>query len=244
MSKIADIIKTTSHRPWTLPAEQWQYYQEWNNALFLHWSVATDMIKPLIPPGLEIDTIQGKTWISLVAFTMEKIRPRNLPVLAAVSTFHEINVRAYVLKDNKPGVYFLNIEAQKIVSVLIAKSLSGLPYEKATISRTQKGNTAYFVSENKAKNFHLDVSYETGSEGYAKTDIDKWLTERYCLYLDKGKNIYRYEIHHEEWDVKKVNIKRINLHYQIGALVIGNRRPDLSHFSKGVQVLAWRRHKA
>jgi uncharacterized protein len=243
MNKISDILKITSHRPWALPMQRWQYYQEWNNALFLHWKIPSQIIKPLIPVNISLDTLNGETWVSLVAFTMQKIRPRNLPALTVISDFHEINLRAYVTKDNKPGVYFLNIEAQKIISVLMARSLSGLPYEKATIQKTREDNLVRYASDNKVKKFKLEALYEISEADYERTDIDKWLVERYCLYVDKGHDLYRYQIHHKEWNVKQAKLKKLNLHYQIGDLSINDKQPDLVHFSEGVKVLAWKREK-
>lgn len=243
MKNISDILKITSHRPWALPTGQWKYYQEWNNAIFLHWQIPADVIQSLIPKGLQLDIIDGKTWISVVAFTMEKIRPRNLPALTAISNFHEINLRAYVFRDNKPGVYFLNIEAQKIISVLIAKSLSGLPYGKADISRTKKEDLFTYVSKNKLKNFNLELSYKIEEGPYKKSNLDVWLTERYCLYINKNGSLFRYDIHHEEWNIKRINLTKLNLQYKIGNLFIKEQRPAIAHFSEGVRVLAWTRQK-
>lgn len=239
---ISEIIKVTSHRPWTLPEGQWQYYQEWNKALFLHWEIPVEILQPLIPEGLEIDILNGKTWVSLVAFTMENIRPKSLPPLSIISNFHEINLRAYVLKDSKPGVYFLNIEAQKIISVFIAKSLSALPYEKAKITKAEINDLVTYTSYNKLKNFNLEVEYKVIEDTYAKSDLDKWLTERYCLYVTRKNNLFRYEIHHEEWILKTVKLEKLKVNYQIDTLVIKDLQPDLIHFSEGVKVLAWQRH--
>ena len=243
MKNISDILNSTSHRPWSLPAGQWKYYQEWNNAIFLHWKISTDIIQSLIPKGLELDTLDGKTWISVVAFTMEKIRPRNLPALTAISTFHEVNLRAYVSRDNKPGVYFFNIEAQKTISVLIAKSLSGLPYKKSNISRIQEGDLFSYVSRNKLKDFNLELTYQIDDFPYKKTNLDKWLTERYCLYMSKNGNLFRYDIHHEPWNIRKINLTTLHLQYRIGNLSMEEQQPDIAHFSEGVKVLAWTRQK-
>lgn len=128
MRSIDAIINSIDHRPWELPATRWTYYQEWNRALFLHWKVPQDLLRPLVPPGLELDVHDGETWVSLVAFTMEQIRPRGLPAVGFVSNFEEINLRTYVRVGNKPGVYFLSIEAGNVLSAFIARNLSGLPY--------------------------------------------------------------------------------------------------------------------
>lgn len=63
----------------------------------------------MVPHDLEIDLFEGKPWVYLVAFTMEKIRPKYLPSFPPISDFDEINIRTYVKKDNKAGVYFLSI---------------------------------------------------------------------------------------------------------------------------------------
>lgn len=66
---------------------------------------------------------------------MEKIKPINFPAVSIVSDFHEIDIRTYLTDKNKAGVWFLNIEVEKNISALVARMLSGLPYEKASINR-------------------------------------------------------------------------------------------------------------
>src|SRR5687768_14912863 len=107
---IQEILNHTEHRPWGIPKDKWKYYQEWNHAVFLHWQVDVNELKKFVPEGLEIDLYDGKPWVSLVAFDMENIRSRNLPSFSPISNFHEINIRTYVKKENKTGVYFLSIE--------------------------------------------------------------------------------------------------------------------------------------
>jgi len=104
--KIKDILNTTAHRPWKMPSENWKYYQEWNNVLFMHWQVELEALRPLVPKDMEIDLFGGKPWVSLVAFTMQKIRPKQLPSFPPISDFDEINIRTYVHYNGKPGVYF------------------------------------------------------------------------------------------------------------------------------------------
>jgi len=107
---IREILNTTEHRPWKMPTEKWKFYQEWNNVIFLHWQVELSELKKFVPEELEIDLFGGKPWVSVVTFTMEKIRPKNLPSFAPISDFDEVNIRTYVKSNNKTGVYFLSIE--------------------------------------------------------------------------------------------------------------------------------------
>ena len=103
---IEEILRSTDHRPWPIPTNSWSYYQEWNNAIFLHWEVELSELKKHVPKELQIDTFQGKTWVSVVAFTMEKIRPKNLPYFNPISNFHEINISTYVKANGKQVFIF------------------------------------------------------------------------------------------------------------------------------------------
>lgn len=222
------------YREWEIPREDWSYYQEWNKSVFMHWEVPYEDLQPLVPSGLELDSFDGKYWVSIVAFTMEKIRPAYLPPFAPISNFDEINVRTYVRKNGKAGVYFINIEAGKYLSAFLSKMLSGLPYEKSQISRGDN----FYSSYNPNKGFKLDLSYEIGSRISNKTPLMVWLTERYALFLENDGEIYAYEIQHAEWELNQVFIEDLEIYYSIGNLIFDSK-PDLCQYSPGVKVLAW-----
>lgn len=238
MSAIKEILSKISHRPFEMPKGDWIYYQEWNNAVFLHWEIPFQILRQLVPKPLELDNFEGKYYVSVVVFTMEKIRPKYLPSVSFLSDFEEINVRTYVEKDGKKGVYFLNIEAEKWLSAFVAKSLSGLPYEKSEIHRIEN----QCISTNKNKSFHLNINFEIGETLQQKTDLDLWLTERYCLFLDLGKNLYRYDIHHEEWEIKSLKINHLEIDYRLENCIL-NHAPTLTHYSNGIKVVSWKREK-
>jgi len=236
MTTIHDILSNNNHRPFALPASPWAYYQEWNKALFLHWKVPHNALRKLVPKELNLDTFENEAYISLVAFTMQNTRPRNLPALKFISDFDEINIRTYVNNNNKPGVYFLSIEAQKYLSVLIARNLSGLPYEKSKIHRTK----SEYHSVHSKKGFHFNTKFQVGETLAQKTERDKWLTERYCAYLDYNNVIGRYDIHHKEWNIQDVTLQHLSLQYTLGDITL-TTSPDFIHYSEGVKVLAWKR---
>lgn len=233
-----EILGSTSHRPWTIPTGQWKYYQEWNNAVFLHWEVDLYDLQGIIPPGLDIDLYEGKPWVSLVAFTMEKIRPRHLPPFSPISNFDEINIRTYVKRGLKNGVYFLNIEGGTRVSCAVARLLSELPYHHSSMSR--QGNT--YHSENKHFKDRFRILYDVGQEINEKAALDKWLTEKYALFQDTDTTINRFEIHHVEWPIYELDIKEITVDYPRFKNLL-KAFPDRMHYSPGVQVLSWDKKK-
>ena len=229
-----EILQSTAHRPWPLPEGRWAYYQEWNDAIFLHWQVDAAALRQLVPEPLELDYHDGKAWVSVVAFTMEKIRPRLLPPFPPISNFHEINVRTYVHHRGKAGVYFLSIEGGKRLSCLLARGLSGLPYRYSDMQR----KPGVYRSGNFEKGDSLEIQYSIGEKTSSKTDLDRWLTERYALFQEQGDTLDEFEIHHIEWPIHAIDMQKLTLHYpRFSHLISG--APDLVHYSPGVQVLAW-----
>lgn len=234
---IKEILQSTAHRPWSIPETNWKYYQEWNNVLFLHWQTDFDLLRKLVPNDLEIDLYEGHPWISIVVFSMEKIRPRNIPHFKPISNFNEVNIRTYVKYNNKAGVYFLSIEGGSFLSCKIARNLSELPYRYSKIQHTKKGCQA----QNAIFKNHLSIDYKVDNKIEQKSDLDRWLTERYALFQDTATTINEFEIHHLEWSIHKALITDLDFNYSTFNHLINNEI-DLVHYSKGVQVLAWQKN--
>ena len=235
---IREILNNRDHRPWEVPTENWKYYQEWNHSIFLHWEVDMEDLKKFVPKELEIDLFEGKPWVSVVAFTMEKIRPKNLPSFAPVSNFDEINIRTYIKSNKKTGVYFLSIEGGTKLSCKIAKGISELPYRFSKIKRSQNK----FESCNSEFNDRLDLEFKVGEVVTQKTDLDKWLTERYALFQDSEESINEFDIHHLEWPIQEIELTKIMVNYpRFGKLL--KKEPNKIRYSSGVKVIAWGMNK-
>jgi len=232
--KIEQIRATTAHRPWKLPNKHWRYYQEWNDAIFLHWPVSVESLQGFVPKELLIDTIDGQAWVSLVAFTMEKVKLNYLPSFAPISDFHEINIRTYIKNGNRRGVYFLSMEGGKRWSCRVAKQISQLPYQYSKIIR----NVGTYQANNAVHQDFFEIKHEVTGQQVKKDKLDRWLTERYALYQDYGDYINEYEIHHVEWPMVGINIKSLQYNYpRFDELMQG--KPVRIHYSPGVQVIAW-----
>ena len=231
---IQDSLNNTKHRPWALPQKGWQYYQEWNKAIFLHYQVNLEDLQKWLPQGLELDLYEGHPWVSIVAFTMERIRPKYLTSMAMISNFDEVNIRTYVKFGNKAGVYFLSIEGGKLLSCKIAKSLSQLPYRFSNMQRGQGS----FSSRNTSFQDQLDIHYKIGQAKSEKNNLDRWLTERYALFQDAARHINTFEIHHVEWLLNELEIKSLNVNYP-RFYPLFESGPSKVQYSPGVQVLAW-----
>jgi len=236
--KSAEILNQIAHRPFRHPKTPWKFYQEWNKAIFLHWEVEPKLIQPLLPKNIKLDTINNKTWVSLVAFDMNNIGIKNLPKPPYISDFHEINIRVYIIYNGKPSVYFLSMEASKRSSCKVLKAVSKFPYRYSKMDRSESS----YTSNNKTFNDTFNIEYNIGKELIKKDDVDLWLTERYAVFQDYKNNIIEYDVHHIEWPIQKIQIKHLNINYSRFNHLINNT-PDRMHYSSGVQVLTWNKKK-
>ena len=76
--------------------------QKWTELLFLHWTFAPEVIRPLVPKSLELDLYDGRAYVGMVPFRMDDIRSAWMPKRAGLE-FLETNVRTYVHHRGKPG---------------------------------------------------------------------------------------------------------------------------------------------
>lgn len=235
---IKKILEKSEHKLLSLPTDAWQFYQEWNDVIFLHYKVEKEALLAFVPKDLNLEIYEGSAWISLVAFTMEKVRPKYLPPFGPISNFYELNIRTYVTTGKKSGVYFLSIEAGKKISCELANLLSGLPYRYSYMDRQDYS----FKSRNTLYNDQFLCSYSVGNEIAPKTNLDIWLTERYTLFHDIGQSIFEFDIHHLPWELDEVKIDQLNIEYQRFQHLLHDA-PVICHYAKGVQVLTWRRKK-
>ena len=238
--RASEILNQHAHRSFAFPKRRWKFYQEWNKVIFLHWQVEQTLIAPFIPHAMELDILNGKSWISLVAFDMNHIGVRSLPKLPHISDFYEINIRTYIFCKGKPSVYFLSMEGSKRSSCNVLKAISKFPYQPSSMNRT---DFSYQSNNSMAKN-SFDITYRLKSEPIAKDEKDLWLTERYAVFQNYRNRLIEYDVHHLEWPIQSIDIKELKIDYPKFNHLINNQ-PDRMHYSEGVKVLTWdkRKHK-
>lgn len=241
-----EILKHTGHRPWPLPRGPWIMKQVWHDLLFAHWPVAMDALRPLIPPQLEIDTFGGQAWIGIVPFRMSGVRARGTMAVPGLSRFPELNVRTYVFRDGKPGVWFFSLDAANRVAVWAARAAFHLPYFLAEMKCEENSGWIEYVSKRArlgASPAALAGRYRPiGATFVAEPGgIEHFLTERYCLYAaNKQGRILRCEIHHCAW---MLQLAEASFYENTMAAASGIEIPDapatLLHFSRRQDVLVW-----
>jgi uncharacterized protein YqjF (DUF2071 family) len=199
----AAVLNDTGHRPWPVPDEQWMQAQTWENLLFAHWRVDPNELRRVLPESLRPDTYDGAAWLGVTPFRLTNLRLRGTPPLPRISSFPEINVRTYVTVDGKPGIWFFSLDAASRPAVEAAKWLYKLPYHHAKISVERDGPDVQYESARPGAAFC--ARYRGLGEPFNASpgSLEAFLTERYCLYTEDGGRLYRADIHHPPWPLRR-----------------------------------------
>ena len=237
-------LSRIEHRPWELPRGAWRWRQSWEDLLFAHWPVKAASLRRLVPEGLRIDEYEGTTFVGVVPFRMSGVMLRPMPDLPWISAFPELNVRLYVERDGKPGVWFLSLDAHNPLAVWAARKFFHLPYFRARMACDREGAQVRYASArtDQPRPARFRACYAPRGvpcEARAGT-VEHFLTERYCLYArSPSGRLLRTDVHHVPWplQVAEADIEQNELTSAHGFEL--NGAPPLLHFARRVDVVVW-----
>ncbi len=237
-------LRHLDHRPWPIPDRPWTWRQSWYDLLFAHWRVPVDVLRPMIPAGLNLQDFDGSAWLGVIPFRMAGVMRRPFPDLPWVSAFPELNVRTYVERGGKPGVWFFSLDARNGLAVWAARRWFHLPYFLADMTFQRQAEWVVYRSERPRTTppVRFTARYRPAGGGFHARpgSLEAFLVERYCLYAQgPDGRLHRGEVHHEPWTLHpaEAEIDPRELLATHG-LDVGTT-PPLLHFTPSVDVVTW-----
>jgi uncharacterized protein YqjF (DUF2071 family) len=239
------ILSRTDHRPWPLPTSPWVIAQDWNDVLFLHWRVDAAKLRNVVPTGLEIETFDGSAWLGVTPLLLTGVRARFTPPLPVVSHFPELNVRTYVRRGDRPGIWFFSLDCANPMAVAAARAAYALPYFLARIDVQRTAAGVDF----RARRTHPDspevafhAKYRSAGDPAEATrgSFERWACERYCLYAQPSNGaLTRTEIHHAPWMLESASadVEVNEVAAAAGVAVEGS--PEHVHYAARQEVVTW-----
>lgn len=103
--------------------------QTWADIAFVHWAVDPAVVAPFMPDGVRPDELDGRSYVGLIPFRMQRAGFGRGPAVPWLGTFHETNVRLYSVDDaGRHGVVFLSLESSRLLVSALARVVFGTPY--------------------------------------------------------------------------------------------------------------------
>lgn len=240
------LLNTTNHRPFPMPQNRsWVMAQSWQKLLFAHYRVDSDVIRPMIPAELEIDSYEGEAWISVVPFLMNYVHLRGLPPFPTTGKFPELNVRTYVTHGDKAGVWFFSLDAASLLAVTVARLTFNLPYYYAKMSIETKQDSTHYKSQRIHPNASpaiFDAHYQPIApiQEYDPASLDRWLTDRYVLYsANRQGKLFIGHITHLPWQLQPASavFEQNNMAQALNIPLLDTE--PLLHYVEHIDVIAW-----
>jgi uncharacterized protein YqjF (DUF2071 family) len=218
--------------------------QTWRELLFAHWELPPDAVRRVVPPQLPLDLRDGGAWVGVTPFRVTGLRAHGLPPIPGTASFLELNVRTYVLVDDRPGIYFFSLDAASRAAVFAARRGYRLPYFHADMSIERDGAAvAYSSTRRSSDGPPASFRAEYGPSGprlpVVEGSLERWLAERYCLYtIDARGRVLRGDIHHHPWPLQpaRVDLAVNRMGNQVGLDLSGE---PLLHYSGRQDTVLW-----
>lgn len=188
------------------------FFSAWKRTVFIHFEVDPDVLQAEVP--FELDLRDGRAYVSLVAFHMEKMRPRfggklGALCVAPVATHEFLNIRTYVREGNESGIYFLAEYLPNRISLLLGPALYGLPYRHGKLTYEhfpeQTGIHGHVTDGVKTLSYEGPKCELNHSQCEAGT-LDEFLLERYTAFTYRNGTKRFFRIWHPPWPKQDVAI--------------------------------------
>ncbi|MEU0544446.1 DUF2071 domain-containing protein [Nocardia sp. NPDC005978] len=169
--------------------------QWWREVTFLHWPVDPDLAAALLPAGTRPDLFEGRTYVGLVPFRMD--RTLRLPYLGS---FCETNVRLYSVDERgRRGVVFLSLDAARLIPALVGRSALSMPYLWSSMGIERTTGTIDYRCRRRRGEAGARVRVRVGAPIEQPTPLEQFLTARWGLHVTRFGNTLYMPNEHPSW---------------------------------------------
>jgi uncharacterized protein YqjF (DUF2071 family) len=223
------------------------FLARWDRAIFINYSVDPDVLQRQVP--FELDLRNGQAFISLVAFTLVRMRPRiggawTEWLLKPIATHEFLNVRTYVCHKGEPGIFFLAEWLSNRISVSLGPRTFGLPYRFGQLYYDHRdsfqGSVTALEGELRYEGEGTHIEFGPCMAG----SLDEFMLERYTAFTQRRKRRRLFRIWHSPWPQVRAEIEVID-HSLTASTGAWWKTAELvsANYSQGVDVWMGRPHR-
>jgi len=191
---------------------------EWRNLLMLNYSVSRELLERYVPKGTELDSFDGRFFVSLVGFQFLSTRLAGRFSIPFHTTFDEVNLRFYVRRrdsgEDRRGVVFIKEIVPRFAIARIARYLYGEKYSALPMRReirlTDSGARVSYGW--KLRGAWCAISAESSGAWKlpAEGSFEQFITEHYWGYAaQESAECVEYRVAHPSWRVRRAKVGRL-----------------------------------
>ncbi|MFD5556117.1 YqjF family protein [Streptomyces sp. NPDC127068] len=184
--------------------------QWWLDLAFVHWAVEPELVAGLLPAGTVPDTLDGTTYVGLIAFRMHRVGWFRLPGIPYFGAFPETNVRLYsVDADGRRGVVFRSMDASRLVPVIMGRAGFRLPYVWSRMSVRSAGDTLAYTSRRRwpgPRGITGHLTIRKGERVEEPTELEHFLTARWGMHNAFPTGVAYLPNDHPRWPLYRADL--------------------------------------
>lgn len=191
----------------------------WCNLILAQYAVPADRLRPFLPPGVELDTWQGRHFVSLVGFQFLDTRVLGVS-WPGYRDFPEWNLRIYVRHGARRGVCFVREFVPQWFVASVARVVYNEPYRAArmgmAVSDAADAVTAEYRVEWGGRPHTLRAVGAKPAGRPGPGSAEHFFKEHSWGYgVTRRGRLLRYEVSHPDWDVYPVRDYRIDVDWGV-----------------------------
>jgi uncharacterized protein len=183
---------------------------EWRDLVLLNYEVEPAILRRFVPRGVELDTFEGRTFVSLVGFRFLRTKLYGFLAVPFHSNFDEVNLRFYVRRregdEIRRGVVFVRELVPRRAIAWLARLLYGEKYDSCPMRHRIEQNAEVIAAEYAWKwrggGFRLSAGASGAPARVAEGTLENFITEHYWGYsAQRGSQSIEYRVAHDPWRV-------------------------------------------
>ena len=215
----------------------------WENLILATYKVSPSLLEAHLPKGLELDTIGGDAFLSIVAFDFLDTKVKGIKIPFHVN-FPEINLRFYVIDRERRGVVFIKELVPGFFTALFARIIYNENYRSIPMKRNiSVGDTINLehIINYAGKEYSISVNAENKSFMPPADSTEHFFKEHEWGFgtTKKGEPLI-YRVEHPFWNVYPV--KEFNHNFDFGVIygekwkLLNEEKPFNITFAKGSEI--------
>jgi uncharacterized protein YqjF (DUF2071 family) len=189
------------------------FYARWDRAVFIHYEADPATLQRDVP--FELDLRDGRAFVSIVAFTLARMRPRiggrlGEWLFKPIATHEFLNVRTYVRHRGEPGIYFLAEWLSNPLSVRLGPRTFGLPYRFGRLGYQHAPDGRALRGTVDAAHGRLAYEGKIGGSDFAVSEAEsltEFMIERYTAFTHRRKHSRFFRVWHSPWEQAPAEIE-------------------------------------
>lgn len=225
---------------------------EWRSLLMLNYEVDPAVLRPRVPRGVELDSWNGRTYVSVVGFLFLNTRLKGIPI-PFHRNFEEVNLRFYVRRKEdagggpaawRRGVVFIKELVPRFALAAVARAVYNENYTALPMRHQLSRESARYSWRFGGEWNHLRANLSGNPAPIGKDSEEEFITEHYWGYAaQRDGGAVEYQVEHVPWRVTPA--VDAQLECDAGALYGSefaeglNRKPASAFLAEGSPVVVY-----